>query len=83
MACETFLKIVSKCKRKFVVMQVRGGPAQGSLGRRRRRIVGVDAARRWYCGACGAPLAPPPRAGGTRRRPPALPLTPASPSDAP
>lgn len=25
MACETFLKIVSKCKRKFVIMQVGGG----------------------------------------------------------
>lgn len=27
MACETFLKIVSKCKRKFVVMQVGPSPA--------------------------------------------------------
>ena len=29
MACETFLKIVSKCKRKLVVLQVRAAPGTG------------------------------------------------------
>ena len=38
MACETFLKIVSKCKRKFVIMQV-GGPT-GRLMDGGRRLGG-------------------------------------------
>ena len=33
MACETFIKIVSKCKRKFVVLQVSvGGGLLGGQG---------------------------------------------------
>ena len=34
MACETFLKIVSKCKRKFVIMQVRGAAPGAGCGAR-------------------------------------------------
>lgn len=44
MACETFLKIVSKCKRKFVIMQARAGA-------QRLRLVGsVDQLSAWLMG---------------------------------
>lgn len=59
MACETFLKIVSKCKRKFVIMQVGQSGQPARTGLQERDALGDQGACHVGHPALGLSLAPP------------------------